>query len=322
MSLLMDALKRAEKARQAEASSDEAELDVASIRGSGLDSVEEPGSAEQPLPRESRLDGPVSPSDMGSDTHGELSLENTQSVRGRLGIEEDYGRGAASRDATGGYSPSDSISLIYDADAVDVAHVIPRDTPATLPSLDKARRFDDDDVDGTRSVSLSRDDPEWAEFDEPGAPEQGAAEDTGSQGRARAVFHAKAVSRGRGRHNWGVLVLVPLLVLLIVGGSVFVFSDRVTEMLSNRPPGVRQMPPTTARSAGTAIEPVPRTSPDPGLERAAAASTLPPGVTAPSTALPALSRDTRAPVASSAAPPGGAEGVNAGARGGMGKAHH
>ena len=307
----MDALKRAEKARQAEASSDEAELDLASIRGSSLDSAEASGSAEQPLRREPRLDRPGSTADTRSDSRSELSLENTRSVRGRLGIEEDDGGGAASRDAIGGYSPSDSISLIYDADAVDVAHVIPQDTPHTPPSIENARQWADKDFDGTRSASLSRDDPEWAESDEPGAPQQRAAEDTGSQGRARAVFHAKAVSRGRGRHNWGVLVLVALLLLLIVGGSVFVFSDRVTEMLSDWPPVARQVPPTTTRSAGPVIAPVPQTSTGPGRERAVAVNTSPPGVTAPNTPLPAAPSDTRAPVVSSAPPDGGATGTTA-----------
>lgn len=267
----MDALKRAEKARQAEATSDEAELDQ-----------------------------PVSPSDRQSNSRGELSLENTQSVRGRLGIEEDDGGEAAPRDAIGGHSPSDSISLIYDADAVDVPHVIPQDTSATLPPVEKSRLSVEDDFDGTRSASLSLDDPEWAESDETSPPQQRAAEDTDTQRRARAVFDAKAVGHGRGRHRWGALALVSLL--LIVGGSVFVFSDSITEMLSGRPRVAGQVPPTTTRPA----EPAPQKSTGPGLETAVAVNTSPPGATAPSATLPAPPTDTQAPLASSAPPDGGA----------------
>ncbi len=47
MSLLMDALKRAEKARQAEASSDGAELDLASTQGFSLDPIDEAASGER-----------------------------------------------------------------------------------------------------------------------------------------------------------------------------------------------------------------------------------------------------------------------------------
>ena len=84
----MDALKRAEKARQAEASSDGAELDLASTQGFSLDPIDEPPSAERSAPREPTLDQPVSPSDPRFDSSSGLSLENTQSVHGRLGIEE------------------------------------------------------------------------------------------------------------------------------------------------------------------------------------------------------------------------------------------
>jgi len=132
----MDALKRAEKARQAEASSDGAELDLASTQGFSLDPIDESAAAA----REPTLDQPVSPSDAlsdssGEDSSGELSLENTQLVRGRLGIEEDDPRGGASLDDSGGRSLEDSISLVNDEDAVDGPHRLPQDTLATLPSI-------------------------------------------------------------------------------------------------------------------------------------------------------------------------------------------
>ena len=60
MSLLMDALKRAEKAHQAEASSDGVTLDFASTQGFSLDAIDEPGSEERTLPREPIVDELVS----------------------------------------------------------------------------------------------------------------------------------------------------------------------------------------------------------------------------------------------------------------------
>jgi tetratricopeptide (TPR) repeat protein len=242
MSLLMDALKRAEKARQAEASSDGAELDLAATQGFSLDPIDESGSGERPLPREPTLDQPVSP----SDSSGSLALEDTQAVHGRLGIDED---GAASVQDTGGRSLDDSISIVDDEEAVDVRHTIPSDTSATLPSLKQAQRSVDNYFDGTGSASLTRDDLQAAMSDaEATAPHQRVAGDTETQRRVRAVFHAKEASRSRRGRNWVVVGLVPLLLLAVVGGLVFLYWDSLQGLISDKPGFVqtqRPAPPTT-----------------------------------------------------------------------------
>jgi cytochrome c-type biogenesis protein CcmH/NrfG len=253
MSLLMDALKRAEKARQAEASSDGAELDLASTQGFSLDPIDEAASGERPEPT---LDQPVSPS--GSDS--DLSLENTRAMRGRLGLDEDEA-GSASLDDSGGRSLDDSISLIDDEDAIDPDHRIPHDTSATLPSVKQAQRSVDSYFDDTGSVSMTRDDLRTAMDKEATAPQQRAAGDTETQRRVRAVFHAKEASRGRRGRNWVVLGLVPLLLLAIVASVVFVYWDSLTEMVSGRPAFV-QAPAATPRPP---VEPAsqPVTDPEP-----------------------------------------------------------
>ena len=235
MSLLMDALKRAEKARQAEASSDGAELDLAATQGFSLDPIDESDSAERPLPREPTLDQPISPSDTGSDSSGGLSLENTQTVRGRLGVEVDDDDGPASLDDTDGRSLEDSISLIDDEEALDVSHRIPHDTSATLPSLKQARQSVDSYFDGTGSLSLTRDDLESARGNEATAPQQRVVGNTDTQRRVRAVFHAKEASRSRQGRNWVVVALLPLLVLILVGGAVFVYWDNVQDLVFGKP---------------------------------------------------------------------------------------
>ena len=244
MSLLMDALKRAEKARQAEASSDGAEFDLASTQGFSLDPIDEAGSGER---RESTLDEPVPPA--GSDS--ELSLENTRAMRGRLGLDEDEA-GSASLDDSGGRSLDDSISLIDDENAIDPEHRIPHDTSATLPSVKQAQRSVDNYFDGTGSVSMTQDDLNAAMVNEATAPQQRAAGDTDTQRRVRAVFHAKEASRGRRSRNWVVVGLVPLLVLAVLGSVVFVYWDSLAEMVSGKPAFVR-VPATTPRSP---VEPV------------------------------------------------------------------
>ena len=231
---------------------------------------------------------------MRSDSSSEFSLENTQSVRGRLGIEEDDG---ASVGDTGGRSLDDSISLIDDEDAVDVPHHLPQDTSATLPSIKQARQSVDNYFDGTGSASLTRDDLDSAMSNETTAPQQRVAGDTETQRRVRAVFHAKEASRGRRGRSWVVVALVPLLLLAVVGGAVFVFWDNLNEMLSGKPLVARQAPRTTTRP----VEPAPRTATEPALQTAVVVDTSPPEVTAPSAT-------TTAPPTSSGSPDGGATG--------------
>jgi tetratricopeptide (TPR) repeat protein len=250
MSLLMDALKRAEKARQAEASSDGAELDLAATQGFSLDPIDESASGERPLPREPTLDQPVSPSD-SSDA---LSLEDTRAMQGRLGMDEE-----APLEDTGGRSLEDSISIIDDEGAVDVDHSIPGDTSATLPSLKQARRSVDNYFDGTGSASMTRDDLQAAMSDaEATAPHQRVtgAGDTETQRRVRAVFHAKEASRGRQGRSWVVAGLLPLLLLAVVGGLVFLYWDSLQALISNKSGSVQAQrpapPPAQRKPAGEA----------------------------------------------------------------------
>jgi Flp pilus assembly protein TadD len=301
MSLLMDALKRAEKARQAEASSDGAELDLASTQGFSLDPIDEPASGERPLPREPTLDQPVSPSNTGSD----LSIENTQAMRGRLGIEADDDAGSASVDDTGGRSLDDSISLIDDEDAVDGSHRIPQDTSATLPSLKQAQQSVDNYFDGTGSASLTRDDLRAAAGNEATAPQQRVIGDTDTQRRVRAVFHAKEASRGRRSRNWLVVGLVPLLLLLIAGGVVFVYWDSLSEMVFGKPAFV-QAPRTPPRP----VEPAPQPASAPQAPAVAVApvvtaSTPPAAAGTPAAVAPATSASSEG----GATPAGGTAGA-------------
>ena len=245
MSLLMDALKRAEKARQAEASSDGAELDLASTQGFSLDPIDESGTGERPLPREPTLDRPVS-SSQTDDVSG-LSLEDTQAVHGRLGTEP---RDQDSLEDTGGRS-MDEISIVDDEEAIDVPHSIPNDTSATLPSVKQAQRSVDNYFDGTGSASLTRDDIATA-MAETTAPQRRVSGDTETQRRVRAVFHAKEASRGQRNRNWVVVGLLPLLLLAVVGGVVFLFWDSIQETISGKPALVQNQ-----RAAGAAGQPAP-----------------------------------------------------------------
>ena len=291
----MDALKRAEKARQAEASSDGAERELASTQGFSLDPIDESRSAERPLLREPTLDQPVSPSDTGSD----MSLENTQAVRGRLGLEEGGEAGSASLDDTGGRSVEDPISIVDDEDAIDVAHRVPQDPSATLPSLKQAQESVDNYFDGTGSASLTQDDLHAAMADEATAPQQRVAGDTDTQRRVRAVFHAKEASRSLRGRNWLVVGLVPLLLLAIVGGVVFVYWDGLNEMVFGKPAFV-QAPRATPGPVEPALQPATEPAPQASAVAVApvvAASTPQPAAGTTTAVSPAPSAGTKAPAA-------------------------
>lgn len=287
MSLLMDALKRAEKARQAEASSDGAELDLAATQGFSLDPIDESASGERPLPREPTLDQPVSPSDTGS---GELSLEDTRAAHGRLGIEEDD-TGSRSLDDTGG----DSISIIDDEEAVDVPHQIPQDTSATLPSIKQARQSVDNYFDGTGSMSVTRDDLDAALTGETTAPQQRVVGDTDTQRRVRAVFHAKEASRSRRGHNWLVVGLVPLLLVAAIGGALWIYGDGIRDMIFGRPKFVQSQrtPAQPAQPAAATVPMVASAAVDSGQPSGAAAT-----ATSTQTASPPAQPSTGAQTAS------------------------
>jgi tetratricopeptide (TPR) repeat protein len=302
MSLLMDALKRAEKARQAEASSDGAELDLASTQGFSLDPIDEAGGTERPSPREPTLDRPVSSSD--ADDEGGLSLENTQAVRGRLGVEEEDER---SLEDTGGRSLDDSISLIDDEDAIDPPHRIPQDTSATMPSVKQARQSVDNYFDGTGSASLTRDDLDAALANEATAPHQRPGADTETQRRVRAVFHAKEASRGRHGRNWMAVAVVPLLLLVIVGSVLFVYWDALSGMLFGKPQLVQTQTPRPAPApvpVETAPAPVVNTAP-PSQPAPAVVASAAPGPTEGSTSTPSASPATPAAPGATAAPAAG-----------------
>ncbi|NIM29618.1 MAG: tetratricopeptide repeat protein [Gammaproteobacteria bacterium] len=293
MSLLMDALKRAEKARQAEASSDGAELDMASTQGFSLDPIDESASGERPLPREPTLDRPVSP----SDTSDRLSLEDTREMQGRLGIEADD---TSSFEDIGEGSLDDSISIIDDANAIDVEHSIPADTSATLPSVKQAQRSVDSYFDDDGSVSVTRDDLRSAMAEATTAGER-VGGDTETQRRVRAVFHAKEASRSRAGRNWLLVGVLPLLLVVVIGGLALLYWDSLERLISGRPDFVQ------------APRPAPTSLPQPAAPQAPAQATQATQATQQATtqAGAATGVPQPAPGTASAAPQAGAERVAA-----------
>lgn len=249
----MDALKRAEKARQAEADRARAEGRDTEASGLSLHPLDD-DAAEQDAPMEGE------PRPAGSDTEDSLELTPPE-VRREIEsmasdpeldaftelFDPDGARGGARR-------PDDSLSLNFGDIALE-------ETGATLPSMRSAQRSVQDYFDGTHSMSMSMEDVSetiTSERGESPAPRQdpGAGTQEGnttSRRRAQAVLDARALAPS----NTGRNVAVVLLVLLAVGlgGAGWLFKDHIMAMFDGRPSVLAQRPPlppppATAPAAG------------------------------------------------------------------------
>jgi tetratricopeptide (TPR) repeat protein len=258
----MDALKRAEKARQAEAERAEVggQTDVRGMELS-LDPIEEPGEERAAAAQEAE-DTDVTPPPVEALGRGAEARESAPARDGAEGAE------APEPDAARPKAP-DLLSL-----SLDYADIPLDDTQATLPSVKWAQRSVQDYFDGSRSQSLSMDDvrealerarePEPAEVEESSA----RAEDTSPRRQAQSIIDAAAPAPRRLRGaRVAVLALVGLL-LAGAAGALYVFKDPLLAallgnretLLARRAPAARSTEQRPAPPAVPAREPptVPR----------------------------------------------------------------
>ncbi|MCP5156787.1 MAG: tetratricopeptide repeat protein [Ectothiorhodospiraceae bacterium] len=217
MSLLMDALRRAEAARQAEAArTGIAPPSPEETQGFTLDPLE-PGASSAAAPAGSdALESGRSGSGSGSfDLEDELELGREDPL---LGLDDDGSgdRGRAGAGAgTGDHSLTGLGPLAMEPEVDDPS--------ATMPSARAAQASVDDYFDGTRSMSLSMDSVRTALDDRTATGERASATASTDQRTVRAVFQAKRARRERSRT--ALLVLVPILVLLLVAFAGWVLWD-------------------------------------------------------------------------------------------------
>ncbi len=310
MSLLMDALKKAEKAREAGGgkkpdgtesdTSQELSLDPLEATGAGEAVASEDASAGEEASLENEFE--QDPETAERELSDSLSLELEEEIaearadRGLPSLDEE-------QDGTLSFSGEHNVPL--------------EDTSATLPSARAARRSVNDYFDGTGQMTAPTtilDDVGDSE-PQPG-PESSAGEDTetsprkrvwkDSQSTAQAVFTAKSpASEGQGRGLWYGLGL--LLLFGLGGGSYYLWSSlKPASSFSPRPlppratapiatpapqPSVAMMAPAPVaapvEAAVMAVEPPARGDLSPGREAKATAG--PATSTATTAAAPALS---------------------------------
>ncbi|NKC16858.1 MAG: tetratricopeptide repeat protein [Gammaproteobacteria bacterium] len=240
MSLLMDALKRAERAREAEEREGERPppQSASSIPEFGLDPVDSDatghGLALEPVPRDEEAD-------LIEFTSTPL-LENTATGLELSRLPEDGAEsgggtnrssfqldGADAEDFSGEREDSLEAELppvVPGADAIEVSAIEVEDTSVALPSLELARAPVDSYFDGTDAVIISA--IQTGE-PEPSCGQTATAidglrlgEDTETQPMARRVFDAKAQpSSGRVARTFVFIVLPLLSVIGAVGGVLF-----------------------------------------------------------------------------------------------------
>ncbi len=244
----MDALKRAEKAREAQA--EQADARAADDGGSpelSLDPIEELDSAAP--------DTPATPP-AGSGTEDSLEL-TPDDVKRQIESMEDSSLDKLVGDTGGlelersqalpavGAQPDDSLSLEYGDLPLD-------DTGSTLPSVRAAQRSVQDYFDGTHSMSMSMEEVRDnavehgapASADEPRADAETQG-DTTSRRRAQAVIDARVHAPSHTARNIA-LVLIVLVLIGGVGGGAFLYKDRIMAMLDAQPPLVAQRRPGTS----------------------------------------------------------------------------
>lgn len=217
MSLLMDALKKAEREREAQASKEQSE-DNETPQELSLDPME-----EQPEPELSQLGDEDEPWDilgeLGEVSHGfDLSLTDSD-----LGLDSSSDPapepdGESEPPPEPQFEPHDLDGMedIPLAASLDDDLSI-EDTSSTMPSMKAVKASVDRYFDGSQSVSMSMQMP--LEQDDATTVVQRRETHEEAQAAAQTVFAAKTPKRRSSTLVW--VFVVPLVLILLVGGGFF-----------------------------------------------------------------------------------------------------
>ena len=222
MSLLMDALKKAEREREAQASKEQGGEETETPQELSLDPMERPPE-------------PVSPTDEhdepwdilgepGDVSHGfDLSLSDSDLNLDSPPETDPVLEADSAPEPEPSYTPHslegmDDIPLT----AVPGDDLSVEDTSSTMPSMKAVKASVDRYFDGSQSVSMSMQMP--LEQDDATTVVQRRASDEEAQAAAQTVFSAKA-SKSRGG-MWIWIFLVPLVVILLIGTGFFYYLQK------------------------------------------------------------------------------------------------
>ena len=294
MSLLMDALKRAERARGGQQDQEEDDASgLSETQGLALDPLEfsAPSESDDELDLTAEHQATTAPGGLAEE------LEPGSAAAG-IGAPEAEGLSLEPRqdvDDTGLFEPASSDGSTSAASPEEggmppfgAVDEVGEHTSATLPSVKSARASVDSYFDGTRSISMPLGMVRERVDDDTFTSEQGGF-DTGRQrSAASSVLRASGAPRAT---NWTAMILAPLLVLTILSGAGYVYWDVLMDIFG----AGRSIATEKARIASTAIR---RTGPASLSEAAATGETAQP-VSVTKAAVPASSAPLQpAPVGS------------------------
>ncbi len=248
MSLLMDALKRAEKARQAEAAKQAEGEGAPEGRELALDPLEDSAARAE---EKRSADGPVAPSAPAPPGSGALpTLEPADERAPPSFLQDDQRPGPLQAPAlAGGAKDSAAFSLVDDAE-------LSEDTADVPPVAREAEQAMNEYFDDAHSISVAPDEVR-ASVAEPAMVAPGAVRsDDEARRAAQTVFDAKMPAVSRRRRSRTVLIALPFLMVVFVGAAGFVLWDDIVRTFVDSPAVVKRRPPPLAQLPPPAEVPV------------------------------------------------------------------
>ena len=253
MSLLMDALKRAEKARQAEAAKQAEGEDAPEGRELALDPLEDSAARAE---EKRSADVPVAPAATALPGSGvPPTRESADEYASRLFLQGDQRPDPLQAPAPVGEAEGPgAFSLVDDRE-------LSEDTADMEPVAREAEQAMNEYFDDAHSASIAPDEVKASVAERPMVAPGAVRSDDEARRAAQTVFDAKVPAVSRRRRSRAVLVALPFLLVVFVGAAGFVLWDDIVRTFIDspvvgqpRPPPLAQLPPPTETPVLTPAE--------------------------------------------------------------------
>jgi Flp pilus assembly protein TadD len=248
MSLLMDALKRAEKARQAEAAKQAEGEDAPEAQELALDPLEDSAARAE---EEASADVPVAPGATAPPASGvPPTLEPAVGLAPPFSLQGDQRSSTPRAPAPAGRAgDSGAFSLMDDAQ-------LSEDTADMQPVAREAEQAMNEYFDDAHSISVALGEVKASVAERAMVAPDAARSDEEARRAAQTVFDAKVPAVSRRRRGRAVLVAVPFLLVAFVGVAGFVLWDDIVRTFVGSPAVVPRRPPPLAQLPPPAESPV------------------------------------------------------------------
>ena len=253
MSLLMDALKRAEKARQAEAAKQAEGEDAPEGRELALDPLEDSAARAE---EKRSADVPVAPAATAPPGSGLPPTRDSADEHAPPPfLQGDQRLDPLQAPASAGEAEGPgAFSLVDDGE-------LSEDTADMEPVAREAEQAMNEYFDDAHSASIAPDEVKASVAERPMVAPGAVRSDDEARRAAQTVFDAKVPAVSRRRRSRAVLVALPFLLVVFVGAAGFVLWDDIVRTFIDspvvgqpRPPPLAQLPPPTETPVLTPAE--------------------------------------------------------------------